>query len=106
MFHPDPEAHQIKQQLHLANSCYMMVSKKKRLAMDKFRNASPKADGSLKSFTTLAENTDAQHADPKSKRHGSSQFHMAGVPQQACVCAVIKGSFGLDRRDGSRRHQS
>lgn len=29
MFHPDPEAHQIQQQLHLANSCYMMVSKKK-----------------------------------------------------------------------------
>lgn len=55
--------------------------------MDKFRNVSPKADGSLKSFTTLAENTDAQHADSKSKRHGSSQFHTAGVPPTSmCLC--------------------
>lgn len=54
MFHPDPEAHQIQQWLHLANSCYMMVSKDRLLTMDKLRNASPKVDGSLKSFTTLA----------------------------------------------------
>lgn len=54
MFHPDPEAHQIQQRLHLANSCYMMVSKDRLLTMDKLRNASPKVDGSLKSFTTLA----------------------------------------------------
>lgn len=106
MFHPDPEAHQIQQQLHSANSCYMMVSKEKQLTMDKFRNASPKADGSLKSFTTLAENTDAQHADSKFRRRGSSRFHAAGVPQLACTCAVVKGSFGLDRRHGSKCHQS
>lgn len=81
MFHPDPEAHQIQQWLHLANSCYMMVSKDRLLTMDKLRNASPKVDGSLKSFTTLAENTDAQHADSKSRRRGSSWFHTAGVPQ-------------------------
>lgn len=81
MFHPDPEAHQIQQQLHLANSCYMMVSKEKLLTTDKFRNAFPKVDGSLKRFTTLAENTDAQHADSKSRRRGSSRFHTAGVPQ-------------------------
>lgn len=56
MFHPDPEAHQIQQRLHLANSCYMMVSKDRLLTMDKLRNASPKVDGSLKSFTTLAGN--------------------------------------------------
>lgn len=54
MFHPDPEAHQSQQRLHLANGCYMMVSKDRLLTMDKLRNASPKVDGSLKSFTTLA----------------------------------------------------
>lgn len=81
MLHLDPEAHQSQQQLHLANSRYMMVSKDRLLTTDKLRNASPKADGSLKSFTTLAENTDAQHADSKSRRRGSSWFHTAGVPQ-------------------------
>lgn len=81
MLHLDPEAHQSQQQLHLANSRYMMVSKDRLLTTDKLRNASPKADGSLKSFTTLAENTDAQHADSKSRRRGSSRFHTAGVPQ-------------------------
>lgn len=81
MFHPDPEAHQIPQQLHLANGCYMMVSKEKQLTMDKFRNASPKVDGSLKSFTSLAENSDAQHADSKFRRRRPSWFHTVGVPQ-------------------------
>lgn len=122
MFHPDPEAirldssstwqtavteaHKIRQQLHLANSHYMMVSKKKWSVMNKFTTVSPKVDGSLRSFTTLVENTDAQYDDSKSKRHGSSQYHVAGVPQQACICAVIKRSFGVDRRDGSKCHQS
>lgn len=81
MFHLDPETHQITRQLHLANSCYMMVSKEKWLMMDKFRNAFPKADGSLKSFTTLAENTNARLADSKSRRCGSSWFHVVEVPQ-------------------------
>lgn len=42
MFHPDPEAHQIQQQLHLANSCYMMVSKKKIVDDGQIQKCFPK----------------------------------------------------------------
>lgn len=48
MFHPDPEVQQIKGQLQLANRYLMMVSKKKRLAMDSSKVLLQKVDGSLK----------------------------------------------------------
>lgn len=40
--------------------------------------------------TILAENTDTQHTDSQSRKHGSSRFHAAGVPLQSCFCAVSK----------------
>jgi len=67
----------------------MMISKKEWLVMDNSEMLPQKADGSLKfQITTLAENTDAQHNDSWSRKHGSSRFHVAGVPLQSCFCAV------------------
>lgn len=82
MFHPDPEVQQIKGQLQLANRYLMMVSKKKRLAMGQFKSASPKGGWFFKKFqvATLAEDTDAQYTDSRSRKHGSSGFHVAGEP--------------------------
>ena len=81
MFHPDPEVQQIKGQLQLANRYLMMVSKKKRLAMDSSKVLLQKVDGSLKfQVATLAEDTDAQYTDSRSRKHGSSGFHVAGEP--------------------------
>lgn len=63
MFHPDPEVHQIERQLQSANSCLMMISKKKWLVMDNSEMLPQKVDGSLKSFIsqplqkTLTPNT-------------------------------------------------
>lgn len=50
MFHPDPDLHKIKGQLHSANRCFMMVSKKKWLVMDNSEMLPQKVGGSLKSF--------------------------------------------------------
>ena len=81
MFHPDPEVQQIKGQLQLANRYLMMVSKKKRLAMDSSKVLLQKVDGSLTfQAATLAEDTDTQHTDFRSRKHRSSWFHVAGEP--------------------------
>ena len=81
MFHPDPEVQQIKGQLQSANRYLTMVSKKKQLAIDSSKVLLQKVDGSLKfQVATLAEDTDAQHTDFRSRIHRSSRFHVAGEP--------------------------
>lgn len=67
-----------------------------------FRNASPKGGWFLKKFqiTTLAENTDVQHADSRSRKHGSFRFHVAGVPLQSCFCAVTRRVLWTGQRAG------
>lgn len=67
-----------------------------------FRNASPKGGWFFKKFqiTTLAENTDARHAESWSKKHGSFRFHMAGAPLQSCFCAVTRRVLWTGQRAG------
>lgn len=67
-----------------------------------FRNASPKGGWFFKKFqiTTLAENTDAQHNDSWSRKHGSSRFHVAGVSLQSCFCAVTMRVLWTGQRVG------
>ena len=81
MFHPDPEVQQIKGQLQSANRYLTMVSKKKQLATESSKVLLQKVDGSLKfQVATLAEDTDAQHTDFRSRKQRSSRFHVAGEP--------------------------
>lgn len=101
MFHPDPEVHQIERQLQSANSCLMMISKKKWLVMDNSEMLPQKVDGSLKSFIsqplqkTLTPNTLILGPENMSFR-----FHVAGVPLQSCFCAVTRRVLWTGQRAG------
>ena len=108
MFHPDPEVQQIKGQLQLANRYLMMVSKKKRLAMDSSKVLLQKVDGSLKSFRsqplqkTLTPNT-LILGPGNTGLPGSTWL---GSPHQSCFCAVTKRVLWTGQgAGGARRRQ-
>ena len=109
MFHPDPEVQQIKGQLQLANRYLMMVSKKKRLAMDSSKVLLQKVDGSLKSFRsqplqkTLTPNT--RILGPGNMGLPGSTW--LGSPYQSCFCAVTKRVLWAGQgASGAVHHQS
>lgn len=82
MFHPDPEVQQIKGQLQTGKQVSHDGLQEETVGDGQFKSASPKGGWFFKKFqvATLAEDTDAQHTDSRSRKHRSSGFHVAGEP--------------------------